>query len=137
VRIFIPKKLINTVACPSHAAVIRLSLHSAGFAVTTVYQYRHYEDGSNEAHQAPAVNVAAIRLVVVGIMKVLRSLWRAGTLRDVRPTETRCGHKLAGADRKINDSASPGWMKRQNLFTVGVEAWSLSALAGAPRAVSR
>ena len=31
VRIFIPKKLINTVACPSHAAVIRLSLHSAGF----------------------------------------------------------------------------------------------------------
>src|ERR1700751_6343155 len=31
VRIFVPKKLINTVACPSHAAVIRLSLHSAGF----------------------------------------------------------------------------------------------------------
>src|SRR3984893_14130396 len=31
VRIFIPKKLINTVACPSHAAVIWLSLHSAGF----------------------------------------------------------------------------------------------------------
>src|ERR1700726_3752015 len=31
VRIFIPKKLINTVAWPSHAAVIRLSLHSAGF----------------------------------------------------------------------------------------------------------
>jgi L-ascorbate metabolism protein UlaG (beta-lactamase superfamily) len=31
VRIFIPKKLINTVACPSHATVIRLSLHSAGF----------------------------------------------------------------------------------------------------------
>jgi hypothetical protein len=26
-----PEKMINTVACPSHAAVIRLSLHAAGF----------------------------------------------------------------------------------------------------------
>jgi hypothetical protein len=59
-----------------------------------VYQHRRYEDGSNEAHQAPVVNVAAIRLVVDGIMKVLRSLWRAGTLRDVRPTGTRCGYKV-------------------------------------------
>ena len=31
VRILMPKKLISTVACPSHAAVTHASFHSAGF----------------------------------------------------------------------------------------------------------
>jgi hypothetical protein len=39
VRIFIPKKLINTVAWPSHAGVIRLLLHSAGFGRAKLEQW--------------------------------------------------------------------------------------------------